>query len=108
MESMTIVSGTHPLTSNYVNIGSSWNVSDNVNWNVTWTCQQCGAAISSGQAHICPNVSYQFPHTTPHRCPVCEGKGRVLFDPDNPHQRFSSVQDWPCRPCGASGIIWGW
>lgn len=42
----------------------------------------------------------------PHRCPVCEGRGQVLFNPDLPHSSGTSCGPWICRPCMGSGILW--
>lgn len=81
--------------------------SDNVNWNFNWTCQACGQLISGGQQwHVCSTQSFPQVSTKPHCCPVCEGRGRVLFDPDRPYAARSEVQDWPCRPCNATGVLW--
>ena len=71
-----------------------------------WSCQSCGALVGNGQAHVCYNIPYQFPQQKPHKCPVCDGRGRVLFDPENPFKRGSSVQDWACKPCSGSGVLW--
>jgi hypothetical protein len=99
-----------PITTSVANanfVGGQWD--DNMNWCVTWTCPTCGALVNSGQWHVCCQNLNQLNQlqSKPHRCPVCDGKGRVLFDPENPHGHHSAVQDWPCKPCGASGIVWG-
>lgn len=43
---------------------------------------------------------------SPHRCPVCEGRGQVLFNPDMPYGSSASAGPWLCRPCMGSGILW--
>ncbi len=47
----------------------------------------------------------------PHKCPVCDGCGRVSRPPGvaGDVQGFSSTSAGPyrCRPCMGTGIIWG-
>jgi len=43
----------------------------------------------------------------PHRCPVCEGRGMVQWDPDLPFGDSANAGPWPCRACSGTGIVWG-
>jgi len=42
----------------------------------------------------------------PHKCPKCEGYGKLLYDPNNPFGGSISTGPWHCNPCGGTGIIW--
>lgn len=42
----------------------------------------------------------------PHRCPICDGRGQVQFNPAMPFGDGASCGPWPCKPCNASGIVW--
>jgi RecJ-like exonuclease len=45
---------------------------------------------------------------TPHKCPVCEGRGNVLygFYLDRETQSTDARLNEPCRQCGGAGIIY--
>jgi hypothetical protein len=45
---------------------------------------------------------------TPHRCPVCNGVGRVKFDPLDPFNESSTTAptSWQCHGCGGAGVVW--
>lgn len=52
----------------------------------------------------------------PHKCPVCDGKGKIYIDPS---RQLSGIEAMfakkdvnglsfeDCRPCEAKGILWG-
>ena len=101
---MTPVPSVTTISNNYGWMGGQ---NGNNSWTIAWTCQVCGQFVFNSQVHVCPNQQSFSAQTIPHRCPVCEGKGRVLFNPDDPHAFRSNVEDWPCRPCGATGVLWG-
>ena len=42
----------------------------------------------------------------PHRCPVCDGRGQVQFNPAMPFTDGTSAGPWPCKPCNGTGIVW--
>lgn len=46
---------------------------------------------------------------TPHKCPICNGRGIVPggFYNSTSDTWTSSTTSEPCRQCGGSGIIWG-
>jgi hypothetical protein len=43
--------------------------------------------------------------STPHRCPICLGRGMVDFDPDLPGVG-TATGPRPCKPCSGTGIVW--
>lgn len=48
---------------------------------------------------------------TPHKCPVCEGIGKVQYDPVDPFRvnnaLLSQPSNWPCKACAGTGVLWG-
>lgn len=43
----------------------------------------------------------------PYKCPKCEGKGQLLYDPANPFGGVtSSTGPWRCPACNATGIVY--
>lgn len=82
------------------------------------TCAGCGQQIVPGCVHWCSTyqgltspgwngVASPTQERKPHKCPVCDGKRRVLFDPEHPHASQSNVRDWPCAVCSETGLVWG-
>lgn len=44
--------------------------------------------------------------STPHKCPKCDGKGWLLFDPQMPYATAStSSGPWKCDVC-QEGVLW--
>jgi hypothetical protein len=71
-------------------------------------CSVCGVMIWSGQYHGCggtPTYPSAGAAATPHRCPVCEGRG---FVPAGFYSGSQSTSANPelCRSCATTGIIW--
>ena len=47
-----------------------------------------------------------LPQRTPHKCPKCDGKGWLSFDPAvGPKMLWQTGEWWHCDVC-ESGIIW--
>jgi hypothetical protein len=75
-----------------------------------YTCGACGAFVADGTAHTCSPWSFQqnypFPKLTPHRCPVCEGRGQVAFDPE---ASLDAARNTPhtCPTCEGRRVLWG-
>lgn len=73
---------------------------------ITVSCPFCGVTYDLAKGHACLT-----PGRKPHRCPVCEGRGKLQYDPVNPFVEVASsaagVPMWECRPCGGTGIVWG-
>lgn len=52
---------------------------------------------------------------TPHKCPVCEGRGKLSYDPANPFANSalnfwsagSIMPLWSCHACAGTGVLWG-
>jgi len=62
--------------------------------------------IEAGQMRRLAKGDALLADKSPHRCPVCEGRGQVLFNPDMPYGSSASAGPWLCRPCMGSGILW--
>lgn len=44
---------------------------------------------------------------TPHKCPKCDGRGQLQYDPRMPFSTgHTSCGPWPCDACGSTGILW--
>jgi hypothetical protein len=47
---------------------------------------------------------------TPHKCPVCDGAGKVSIPPwvagDQPEWSSTDTAPHPCRACCGTGIVW--
>lgn len=75
---------------------------------VTYTlsnyCGVCGQWLN-GRRHVCDGVVATAQGAVPHKCPVCEGKGKVEAGfyslPTD-----TSVSDPMCRACAGSGVVW--
>lgn len=47
---------------------------------------------------------------TPHRCPVCGGRGNVprgFYDGLETNGSSAGQMTEPCRACGGNGVLWG-
>ncbi len=44
-----------------------------------------------------PPPPYSSCHPVPHKCPVCDGKGRIFEPPDDPR---------PCPCCKGTCVVW--
>jgi hypothetical protein len=43
----------------------------------------------------------------PHRCPRCDGRGKLPYNPDNPYGGAeTSAGPWMCPSCFGQGILW--
>lgn len=49
--------------------------------------------------------------STPHKCPCCDGSGKVSRPPGVAGDQVSwvsgSVGPWDCQACSGQGIVWG-
>jgi hypothetical protein len=106
-------------------VTGSVNMSNNAwvcQWN-WWGCPCCGAALNTGGS--CYNcgwgtvryyVSEQGSSPSeaekkPHKCPCCDGAGKVSRPPWIP----GDVESWTsgdigvyeCRSCNGTGVVWG-
>lgn len=78
-----------------------------------YNCPGCSAWVPNGIHHSCnvpPNTATIsiFPKIDmkPHKCPVCEGKGQVPFNPAEPLSSDRDKTSWPCKPCSGGGVLW--
>lgn len=59
----------------------------------------------------CHSVTYFGENRKPHKCPVCDGTGKVSRPPwvagDVDTWTDSQTGPYPCQPCDGKGIIWG-
>lgn len=42
----------------------------------------------------------------PYRCPVCDGRGLVPWNPNDPYGSPMSPLLWDCPPCDGEGVLW--
>lgn len=80
-------------------------------WAKGHSCPACSVWIANGIHHSCgQNLLAQltFPRIElrPHKCPVCEGKSHVPFNPDDPLSVSRDKTSWPCKPCSGTGVLW--
>lgn len=96
-----------------------------------WTCPFCRALVTD-ELHHCALMNQgrqqmqarseerqaQQPSRppsagwTPHLCPVCEGRGKLQYNPANPFNAGtwsagSTVPVWICHACKGAGVLWG-
>jgi hypothetical protein len=64
-----------------------------------------GSGILGHPVHSSPG-SYQPIQSgkTPHKCPVCEGSGRLL---NARYGMLSNIGESDCHACKGEGIVWG-
>ena len=71
-------------------------------------CMGCGCACeSTGGCYTCMN---RPPPTKPHKCPVCDGAGKISRPPwiagDQNIWADTGTALYPCQACDGSGIVW--
>ena len=71
-------------------------------------CMICGRFHELTTAG-CQNPPYSRPRT-PHKCPVCDGSGKVTRPPwvagDQPIWTSSGTETYDCNACHGTGIVW--
>jgi hypothetical protein len=77
-----------------------------------WTCHGCSQFVPSNQLHFCQGLQWRpvaaNPSRTPHRCPICDGRGSVTWDPNNPRATAgTSAGPWTCPTCLGARVLWG-
>lgn len=65
-------------------------------------CAYCGKPTKVG----CGCAAHYHEDKKPHKCPVCEGQGRI-FVSDPSKQGVFVLDKWQdCPPCEGKGIVW--
>lgn len=59
-------------------------------------CGICGCLLLAGHGHVCI-----ISQKTPHKCPVCEGRGKV------PGPRGGAFDPAECPACKGACVLWG-
>lgn len=72
-------------------------------------CPCCGQYHPNYTA--CPTpITYYGQGQTPHKCPVCDGTGKVSRPPhvagDIPTWSDNGAGPYECQPCSGSGVLW--
>ena len=62
-----------------------------------WPNEPCPRAVQPAGPYVC--------FRTPHRCPVCFGRGTVPNTGYGGNSTYTG--DAPCHACAGSGIVWG-
>lgn len=72
----------------------------------------CDGCATSAGAMGCAEHGFRptGPPTTPHKCPVCDGSGKVSRPPwiagDQQTWVSGSIEMYECRACTGTGIVW--
>lgn len=77
-------------------------------------CLRCGLYTqSTSGCSACSNITFtpSQPMRTPHKCPVCDGSGKVSRPPwvagDQLTWDASTAEPYECQACNATGVVWG-
>lgn len=65
-------------------------------------CPACGRGWGIEMINI--------PRQHPYKCPKCDGKGALGFDPKCPPTGDTSIgadSSWICDQCKGTGVLWG-